>query len=123
MGRRSVAYWSESGGDRTEILSRAVAFMDEHRWGKVLDTGWFEWDMAVYCDSGLILKVVTVQEEHGQGKRLIRVRFQLGPTARLKVIGAVSLVGVAIAAVLYPRAAMIATALLLALGVRAWAAH
>ena len=91
-GYRSVAYWSEAGRDRTEILRRAVAFMDEHRWGKVLDTGWFEWDMAVYCDSGLILKVVTAQEEHGQGKRLIRIRYQLGPTARLRVIGAVSLV-------------------------------
>jgi GT2 family glycosyltransferase len=119
-GRRSVAYWSETGGDRTEILRRAVAFMDEHRWGKLLDTGWFEWDIVVYCDAGLILKVVTVQEEHGQGKRLIRIRFQLGPTARLKVIGAVSMIAVAIVAALYPRVAMIATALILALGVRAW---
>ena len=119
-GYRSVAYWSETGSDRTEILRRAVAFMDEHRWGKVLDTGWFDWDMAVYCDSGLILKVVTVQEEHGQGKRLIRIRYQLGPTARMKVARRGQ-----------PRrardcrrdlspVAMAAAALLLGLGVRAW---
>jgi O-antigen biosynthesis protein len=119
-GHRSLAYWSEAGGDRTEILGRAVALMDEHRWGKVLDTGWFEWDIVVYCDSGLILKVVTVQEEHGQGKRLIRVRFQLGPTARLKVVGAISMGAAAVATVLYPRVAMIVIALVLALGVRTW---
>ena len=115
-----MAYWSEAGSDRTEILGRAVAFLDEHRWGKVLDTGWFEWDMAVYCDSGLILKVVTVQEEHGQGKRLIRIRYQLAPTARLGVIGAVSLVALAVVAPSYPRVAMGAAALVLGLGVRAW---
>jgi GT2 family glycosyltransferase len=119
-GHRSVAYWSEAGIDRTQILRRALAFLDEHRWGKVLDTGWFEWDMAVYCDSGLILKVVTVQEEHGQGKRLIRIRYQLGPTARLRVIGAVSIVALAVVALTYPRVAMGAAALVLGLGVRAW---
>jgi O-antigen biosynthesis protein len=119
-GHRSVAYWSEAGGERTEILGRAVNFMDEHRWGKVLDTGWFEWDLVVYCDSGLILKVVTVQEEHGQGNRLIRLRFNLGPTARLKCAGAASMVVIAIAAVFYPRVATIATSLIVALGVRGW---
>ena len=83
-GCRAVAYWSEGGIDRTEILRRSVAFMDKHHWGKVIDTGWFEWDIAVYCDWGLILKIVTAQEEHGQGKRLIRIRYCLGPTASMK---------------------------------------
>jgi hypothetical protein len=119
-GYRSVAYWSEAGRDRTEILERAVAFLDEHRWGRVLDTGWCEWDMAVYCDSGLILKVVTAQEDHGRGRRLIRIRYQLGPTARLRVIGAVSLVALAVVAQPYPRLATGAAALVLGLGVRAW---
>ncbi len=119
-GHRSVAYWSEAGTDRTEILRRAAAFLDERRWGKVLDTGWFEWDMAVYCDSGLLLRVVTVQEEHGQGKRLIRIRYQLGLTARLGVIAAVSLVALAVVALPYPRAAAGAAVLAIGLGIRAW---
>jgi hypothetical protein len=119
-GHRSVAYWSEAGRDRTEILRRAVAFLHEHRWGRVLDTGWCEWDMAVYCDSGLSLKVVTAQEDHGRGRRLIRIRYQLGATARLWVIGAVSLAAVAIIAQPYPGLAMVAAALVLGLGVRAW---
>lgn len=98
-----------------------MAFLDEHRWGKILDTGWFEWDMAVYCVSGLMLKVVTAQEEHGLGRRLIRIRYQLGPTARLKVIGAVSLLALGAVASPYPRVAASAGALALGLGIRAWA--
>jgi hypothetical protein len=50
-GSRAAAYWSETGKDRTELLMRAIEFMDEHRWGKVLDTGWWEWDVAVNCNS------------------------------------------------------------------------
>jgi O-antigen biosynthesis protein len=120
-GYRSVAYWSEVGHDRTELLQRAMAVLDQHRWGRVIDTGWFEWDLAVYCDSGLVLKVVTAQEEHGQGRRLIRVRYQLATTARLRVIAVVSLIVLAVVAVSYPVAAVAVAALLLGLGVRAWA--
>ena len=94
--------------------------MDEHRWGKALDTGWCEWDIAVYCDLGLILKVVTAQEEHGQGKRLIRIRFHLGPTAGMTVLGAAGLGVLAMIAATDPPVAIAAAALLLGLGVRAW---
>ncbi len=119
-GRRSVAYWSEVGSDRTELLARAVAFMDEHRWAKFLDTGWCDWDLAVYCDSGLIVKVVTAQEEHGQGKRLIRIRYRLGPTAGMNVLAAVTLTALAVVAAPYPRVAIVAAALLLGFGTRTW---
>ena len=81
-GLQSVAYWSETGSDRTEILRRAVAFMEVHRWGKMLDTGWLDWDISVYCDSGLVLKVVTVQEEHGQGKRHDPDSLPVGPVGQ-----------------------------------------
>jgi hypothetical protein len=119
-GCRSVAYWSEAGNDRTELLGRAVAFMDEHRWGKVLDSGWCDWDMAVHCESGLILKVTTVQEEHGQAQRLIRIRYRLCPTARLMVLGSIGLVTVTIGAWSTPRVAMAAAALIVGFGARAW---
>jgi hypothetical protein len=76
--------------------------------------------MAIYCDSGLMLKVVTAQEDHGRGRRLIRIRYRLGTTARLRVIGAVSLVAVAVLAQPYPLVAMGAAVLVLGLGVRAW---
>ncbi len=108
------------GSDRTELLARAVAYMDEHRWAKLLDTGWCDWDLAVYCDSGLIVKVVTAQEEHSQGKRLIRIRYRLGPTAGMNVLAAVTLIALAVVATPYPRVAIAAGALLLGFGTRAW---
>src|SRR5262249_14764723 len=114
-GRWSVAYWSETGQDRTELLREAMAVLDQLRWGRVVDTGWFEGDLAVYCDSGLIPKVVTAQEEHGQGRRLIRVRYRLAPTARLCAIAAVGLVGLAVVGLPYPRVAMAATIAVLGL--------
>ena len=92
-----MAYWSETGGDRTDSAT-GRHLHGRTSLGQVARHGWFDWDIVVYCDSGLILKVVTVQEEHGQGKRLIRIRFQLCPTARLKVIGEVSMIAVAILA-------------------------
>ena len=51
---------------------------------------------------------------------MIRIRYQLVPSARLRVVGAVSLVALAVVALTYPRVAMAAAALALALGVRAW---
>ena len=89
-------------------------------WGKVIDTGWFEWDIAVYCDWGLILKIVTAQEEHGQGKRLIRIRYCLGPTASMKALALFSVVAFAVGVVPYPTATIAAAGLSLVLGVRAW---
>jgi hypothetical protein len=44
----------------------------------------------------------------------------LGPTARLRVIGAVSIVALAVVALSYPQVATGAAALVLGLGVRAW---
>ena len=120
LGHRSTGFWSETGQDRTELLRGAMAVLDRERWGRMVDTGWFDWDLAVYCGSGLILKVVTAQEEHGQKRRLIRVRYRLAPTARLSAIAALSIVALAIAALPYPGAATVAAVPVMALGIRAW---
>jgi GT2 family glycosyltransferase len=80
-GIRCVEYWSEQGVGRTDLLRLAIAYLDEHRWGKVIDSGWSDWDLEVYCDRWTIVRMSSVQEEHGGGKRLIRIRFRvlLGP--------------------------------------------
>ncbi|HET6879209.1 MAG TPA: glycosyltransferase [Pirellulales bacterium] len=101
-GRTSVAYWSESGTDRIALLNQAVAYMNEHRWGKVLDSGWFRWDVEVYCGSGLILKLITAQEEHGSGRRLVRVRYQLMPSGLHKLATLTLLTAAAATALTYP---------------------
>jgi GT2 family glycosyltransferase len=83
-GRREVAYWSETGTERTELLNLFIAFLYEHRWGTTIDEGWSDWDVEAHGHPWTALHVCTTQEEHGGGKRLIRVRYrlQLTPFAR-----------------------------------------
>jgi hypothetical protein len=76
-GRLEAAYWSEEYRERTELLDRAVAYLTANRWGKVVDSGWQEWDLQVFCHPWSVVEVCTSQEDHGGGKRLIRVRYRL----------------------------------------------
>jgi GT2 family glycosyltransferase len=85
----TVAYWSEGGCQRTELLTRVVAYLEEHRWGKIIDSGWSDWDLEIYCHPGTVLQVCTAQEEHGSGKHLIRVRHRFR-FSRLIHMGAAS---------------------------------
>ncbi len=59
----------------------------------MIDAGWSDWDLEVYCHPHpwTVVRVVTAQEEHGNGRRLIRARFTLRLTSygRLLAWGAV----------------------------------
>ncbi len=86
-GRREVAYWSEAGTERTELLSLFIAFLYEHRWGTTIDEGWSAWDVEAHGHQWTALQICTAQEDHGGGKRLIRVRYCLRLTAFAKAVG------------------------------------
>ena len=47
-GRRNSVYWSEEGCERTALLSLVVGYLNEHGWGKTIDSGWEDWDLEVY---------------------------------------------------------------------------
>ena len=98
-GRRAVAYWSEEGVDRTALLGLAVAYFDEHRWGKVVDSGWSAFDLEIHGYRWTTLRVLTVQEEHGGGRRLIRVGYTLKTDAYLQAILAAAALGLLVAPV------------------------
>jgi hypothetical protein len=118
LGSRSVAYWSDRGGpDRVDLLGKAVASMNENSWGKVLDSGWFDWDIGIYCQVGTILKVSTVQEDHGEGRRLIRVRYRLSIAAWLAILWLAAIVVLAVNGSIW---ATLLALLALGLGVRHW---
>ena len=50
------------------------------RWGKTVDSGWSDWDVEVHYHPWTMLQVCSAQEDHADGKRLIRVRYRLRPT-------------------------------------------
>jgi GT2 family glycosyltransferase len=86
-GTHAIAYWSENGCDRGLFLRQLIAYLDKQQWGKTLDSGWSDWDLQIHCSPLAVVQVCTAQEEHGDGKRLVRVR------GRLRVIGAAVAMG------------------------------
>jgi hypothetical protein len=97
-GRHQVAYWTEEGYQRTEFLGLVIAYLNERGWGKVIDSGWSDWDLEIYCHPWTVVRVCTAQEDHGGHKHLIRVGYRLRPARYLKAVGAGALFCAAAAA-------------------------
>jgi GT2 family glycosyltransferase len=91
--RRTVSYWSENGADRTQLLHRALLSFGVNRWGKILDSGWADWDLEVHCYPAAALQICTVQEDHGGSKHLIRVRYRLRPQRVIRLLGGAAVLG------------------------------
>lgn len=97
-GGEAMAYWGDRNQERTQLLNRVVSHLESLRWAKVIDAGWSEWDLTVDCTRWSVVQICTAQEDHGAGKRLIRVRYRLRPrdAARaLALAGVICVAGVA----------------------------
>jgi GT2 family glycosyltransferase len=90
-GRRTVAYWTEEGYERTELLGLVIAYLNERGWGKTVDSGWSDCDVEIYCHPWTVVQVTTAQEEHGGNKRLIRVRYRLCLAGYTRVLAGLGL--------------------------------
>ncbi|MFL5328632.1 MAG: glycosyltransferase [Gemmataceae bacterium] len=90
-GRRTDSFWSETGVTRTQVLANAVDYLNEHCWGKTIDSGWERWDLEVHCHPWTILQIQTVQENHGGSRRLIRVSYRLRPARSIKLLSLLGL--------------------------------
>jgi GT2 family glycosyltransferase len=77
FGGLTIDYWTEEGRERTELLALVIAYFNEHRWPKVIDAGWTNWDLQVYNDRWTLVEICTTQQNHGANHRLIRVRFRV----------------------------------------------
>jgi GT2 family glycosyltransferase len=96
-GTRTNMYWSEDGTERTALLASIIAYLNEHGWGKTIDSGWQDWDIEVYCHPWTVLQLCTSEEDHGGSRRLIRVRYRMRWRGITKTIGiaAFALAGIA----------------------------
>jgi glycosyltransferase involved in cell wall biosynthesis len=79
-GRWALNYWTEDWKNRTDLLQAAAAALAERRWGVAYDTGWEKWDLELHGHPWSHVRVRSVQEDHGGGKRLIRVAVRLRPS-------------------------------------------
>ncbi len=108
-------WWAERDGDRTRLVADAVGHLRAEGWGLTLDTGWSDWDVEVFGHPWTRLRITTVQEEHGSGRRLVRLRSRLGFTWVAWTALAAAAVSIALAGAWSPAAAgALATATLAA---------
>jgi GT2 family glycosyltransferase len=109
-GGTEVVYWSEGGARRLQLLGCVIRYLNEHRWGRAIDSGWSDWDLEIYCHPWTIVRVFTVEEDHGSGRHLIRIRYRLWPSGYVTALVCLAALGVA-AALFWPWPAGAVTAL------------
>jgi GT2 family glycosyltransferase len=119
-GTRALAYWTEEGYQRTELLGLLIARLMERRWGVAIDSGWSSWDVEVHGHPWSLLQVCTAEEDHGGSKHLIRVRCRLRLTGFARGSALVGGAVAAGAAGFCPWLGLGSAALLVALLLGAW---
>ena len=119
-GARTRSYWGENGVDRTELVGLFAAHLLERRWGTTIDSGWSNWDLEAHGHPWTLVRLCTAQEEHGGGKRLIRVRWRLRFTSFARALAVAAAGAAAAAAFLHPAAGVAAAGLLSMLLAAAW---
>lgn len=119
-GKLTVTYWTEEGFERADLLGLVVAYLNEHRWGKTIDSGWQDWDLEIYCHPWTVVQVCTVQEVHGNGKYLIQARFRLRTSGYTRLLWLGASLSAMTAAVFQFWPAAIAVALFGVAGAGAW---
>lgn len=84
-----LSFWSEKGTGREHFLKAFEGRLNSEGWKYSADTGWTNWDFQVYGNRFWQIRMLSVTEEHGHGKRLTRARLHPSPTTFLRLIGLV----------------------------------
>jgi GT2 family glycosyltransferase len=79
-GARVLGYWSEQGHERTQLLEGFIATLSQRQWGLKIDSGWSRWDVEIQRHPWTVIQVCTAQEDHGNRKHLLRVRYRMRTT-------------------------------------------
>jgi hypothetical protein len=69
-----LSYWSDTGAEKEVLLNGLTDFLVPQKYLVMTDTGWNGWDLKIargLCSRAL---VTVCSENHGGGKRLLRVR-------------------------------------------------
>jgi hypothetical protein len=84
-----LSFWNEQGVGREQFLNAFQQRLVREGWKYSSDTGWTHWDYQIYGNRWWHMRLLSVTEEHGQGKRLTRVRLHPSPTTFSRLIGCV----------------------------------
>jgi glycosyltransferase involved in cell wall biosynthesis len=75
-----VSFWSESGGEREQLLAEAERVLDQEGWKFTIDTGWTNWDFQIFVNRWWHVRVRTLTEIYPHGRRLTRAGINLSPS-------------------------------------------
>jgi GT2 family glycosyltransferase len=91
-----LAYWSEQGLEKENILSGLMEFLLPRKYLIALDQGWSGWDLEVSRGIWSKAQVKLGTENHGGLKRLLRVHcaMRMSQPARLALLGYTALSGI-----------------------------
>jgi len=84
-----ISFWSEKNTGREQFLEAIGARLNRDGWRYSPDTGWTDWDYQIYGNRWWQLRLLTMTEEHGDGKRLTRARLRPSPTTFSRLVGIV----------------------------------
>lgn len=72
-----LSYWTEAGLEKENLLQEVMDFLLARKYFIVTDQGWSDWDLDIYRGLWSRVQVKVCTENHGGGKRLLRVRCAL----------------------------------------------
>lgn len=78
---KRLDFWNEEGHGREKLLEEIFAMLESEGWSCSCDTGWKDWDVAVYGSFWWSVRLATVTEYHGGSKCLTRVRLSMSMAA------------------------------------------
>jgi glycosyltransferase involved in cell wall biosynthesis len=122
LGAGQLSFWSEGGRERTDLLAKIEALLDQEGWNYSLDTGWTNWDIHVFASRWWNLRLRTMTEIYPHGRRLTRVgNFLSASTFANLMLGWFLVLGVALMFTWYKAVPFVCAVLALVLG--AWLTH
>lgn len=117
---KTLRFWTEDGPPRVEVLQRLVEQMQKLNWLFTPNNGWEKWDLAVVISWWFKIRLLSAEEDHGQRKRLLKIRLDLVPTSIFRMF---ICVGVALCLIVFWHNTIWARILVTVLLLITWAAY
>lgn len=71
-----VCYWSERRVDRVQFVADLLRRLEAMGWPNKSDIGWSEFDVELFGNRWNSVQLITVAEDHHQGRCLVRTRLK-----------------------------------------------
>ncbi len=86
-GSSRLAFWSETGRERSHLLGATAQLLEDEGWKYSLDTGWTNWDLHIFASRWWNLRLISMTEIYPHGRRLTRVGNFLNVSTFSSLVG------------------------------------